>query len=347
MRRSELPLFLALGAVLLAAAAYALVYFTARAEQPPTAVCTGETWQETLPLTGRVSRDEILLTVPGGTVYPLAAPGERIRGGEAAAFAADSGEAYFRAALLLRIRGELAALDAPAPDASAVRDLSLALARRDFSALRAALPLSRRALGRAATNGNALRQEVSELVLAGAEDGIVRAPCAGLLAVSEADGTLRVMSGSCWRFTAPLPDGYETAFPDGTAELLLPDGARAAAEVCVHGGTAVFTCRAHPESILSPEECTLTVLFEEITGLCVPEEALSQSEDGFTVCRVSGPLRETVPVTVLARRNGAALVTGGSLREGSAVLLGPQETEDPEQLSRTFQKVSQGLRPQA
>ena len=328
MRRSELPLFLALGAVLLAAAAYALVYFTARAEQPPTAVCVRDTWQEALPLTGRVSRDEVILAVPDGTVYPLAAPGERIRGGEAAAIAASSGEAYFRAALLLRVRGELAVPDAPAPDASAVRSLTLALARRDFSALAAALPLSRRALGRAATNGNALRQEVSELALAGAEDGIVRAPCAGLLGVSAADGTLRVMSGSRWRFTAALPAGYEAAFPDGTAELLLPDGARAAAEVHVRGGTAVFTCRSHPESVLSPEECTLTVLFEEISGLCVPESALSQSADGFTVCRVSGPLRETVPVTVLARRNGAALVTGDSLREGSAVLLGAQETEN-------------------
>ena len=47
---------------------------------------------------------------------------------------------------------------------------------------------------------------------------------------------------------------------------------------------------------------------------------------GYYVCRTAGTLREYVSVSVLARRDGLALVTAEGLRDGSRVLLFPEET---------------------
>ena len=47
------------------------------------------------------------------------------------------------------------------------------------------------------------------------------------------------------------------------------------------------------------------------------------------VCRVSGPVREYVPVTVLARRGGAALIASPMLRGGMSVLLFPAADSAP------------------
>ena len=89
------------------------------------------------------------------------------------------------------------------------------------------------------------------------------------------------------------------------------------------GGEAVFSCETHLESVLSLDKCALTVLLAEWQGFSVPESAVTSGEDGDGVYRVSGPIREYVPVTVLARRNGFALVASPMLRGGMTVLLFP------------------------
>ena len=323
MKRSELPLLLPGIVLLLAAAAYALLFFTERAEETPTAVCTAALWQDTLPLEGAVRREETILIAPEGRLVPLASEGERVAAGEPVALVSGDGAAYFRASLLLRVRAELSPGTLSAPRGQAVRALSAALARRDFSALGAALPEARRALGYAATNGNALRQEEESLVSSGAEEAIIRAPCAGYFTAA-ADGTMSITSGG-WSFTAPL---NEKTLPrlsgDDRAELLLPDGTHVTAALrLTDDGEAVFSCDTHLESVLTLGECTLTVLLAKWQGFSVPESAITSGEDGDGVYRVSGPVREYVPVTVLARRDGLVLVASLMLRGGMTVLLFP------------------------
>lgn len=321
MKRSELPLLFPGIVLLLAAAAYALLFFTSRAEEEPTAVCTAALWQDTLPLEGAVRRGETPVTVPAGRLVPLVSAGTRVAVGEPVALAGETGEEHFRAALLLRVRAELAADTLPAPGGQALRSLSGSLARRDFSALGAALPEARRSLGYAATGGNALRQEEEALVAAGAEKAVIRVPCAGLLSAG-ADGTMTVVSGG-WTFTAPLNEKTAARLAESaSAVLLLPDETRVTAAVRrTDEGEAVFSCGTHLGSVLSLNECTLTVLLAEWEGYSVPESAILPGEDGEIVCRVSGPVREYVPVTVLARRGGAALIISPMLRSGSTVLL--------------------------
>ena len=325
MKRSELPLLLPGVVLLLAAAAYALLFFTSRAEEVPTAVCTAALWQDTLPLEGVVRRTETPVPVPEGQLVPLVSEGTRVAAGEPVALVSGDGTAYFRASLLLRVRAELSSDTLPALRGQALHALSGALARRDFAALGAALPEARRALGYAATNGNALRQEEESLVSSGAEEAIVRAPCAGLF-FAGADGTMAVASGG-WTFTAPL---NEKTLPrlseDGSTVLLLPDGTRVTADVQItDAAAAVFSCDTHLESVLPLDECSLTVLLAEWQGFSVPEPAVMQGEDGAIICRVSGPVREYVPVTVLARQNGFALITSPMLRGGMTVLLSPAD----------------------
>ena len=323
MKRSELPLLLPGIVLLLAAAAYALLFFTERAEETPTAVCTAALWQDTLPLEGAVRREETILIAPEGRLVPLASEGERVAAGEPVALVSGDGAAYFRASLLLRVRAELSSGTLSAPRGQAVRALSAALARRDFSALGVALPEARHALGYAATNGNALRQEEESLVSSGAEEAIIRAPCAGYFTAA-ADGTMSITSGG-WSFTAPLNEKTAARLPgDDRAELLLPDGTRVTAALrLTDGGEAVFSCETHLESVLSLDKCALTVLLAEWQGFSVPESAVTSGEDGDGVYRVSGPVREYVPVTVLARRNGFALIASPMLRGGMTVLLFP------------------------
>ena len=323
MKRSELPLLLPGIVLLLAAAAYALLFFTERAEETPTAVCTAALWQDTLPLEGAVRREETILIAPEGRLVPLASEGERVAAGEPVALVSGDGAAYFRASLLLRVRAELSPGTLSLPGGQAVRALSAALARRDFSALGVALPEARHALGYAATNGNALRQEEESLVSSGAEEAIIRAPCAGYFTAA-ADGTMSITSGG-WSFTAPLNEKTAARLPgDDRAELLLPDGTRVTAALrLTDGGEAVFSCETHLESVLSLDKCALTVLLAEWQGFSVPESAVTSGEDGDGVCRVSGPVREYVPVTVLARRDGLALVASPMLRSGMTVLLFP------------------------
>ena len=330
MKRSELPLLLPGIVLLLAAAAYALLFFTSRAEEEPMAVCTAALWRDTLPLEGAVRRSETPVPVPAGRLVPLVPAGTRVAAGAPVALAGETGEDYFRASLLLRVRAELASGTLPGPDGQALRSLSGSLARRDFSALGAALPEARRSLGYAATGGNALRQEEEALVSAGAEKAVVRAPCAGYLSAG-ADGAMAVVSDSGWTFTAPLNEKIAARLPESaSAVLLLPDETRVTAAVRrTDEGEAVFSCGTHLGSVLSLNESTLTVLLAEWEGYSVPESAILPGEDGDIICRVSGPVREYVPVTVLARRGGAALITSPMLRSGSTVLLFPAADAAP------------------
>lgn len=331
MKRSELPLLFPGIVLLLAAAAYALLFFTSRAEDVPSAVCTAALWQDTLSLKGVVSRGETPVSAPEGAVYPLVPDGERVAAGAPVALAGETGAELFRAALLLRVRAELASDTLPVPGGQALRSLSEALARRDFSALGAALPEARRSLGYAATGGNALRQEEEALLSSGAEEALVRAPRAGYFSAHGADGTITVVSGSGWTFTAPLNEKTAVRLPDGgSAVLLLPDETRVIAAVRItDAGEAVFSCGTHLKSVLSLNECTLAVLLAEWEGYSVPESAILPGEDGETVCRVSGPVREYVPVTVLARCGGAALIASPMLRGGMSVLLFPAADSAP------------------
>lgn len=326
VKRSELPLFLSGAVLLLAAAAYTLLFFTARAEEAPTAVCSAAVWQDTLSLCGTVRREETPVAVPEGRVYPLVPSGRRVAAGEPVALVCGDGEAYFRAALLLRVRSELSSgADAVSEDA-AVHALSLSLARREFSAFGTVLPAVRRSLGYTATNGNALRREEESLVLTGAEESIVRAPCAGFFSLAAESGTGGIASGG-WSFTAPLDAAAAARLPDGTAELLLPDGTHVTAEVrrSDEGTSAVFSCDTHLDSVFSLGECTLTVLLAEWQGFSLPSAALAQGAESEIVCRVSGSVREYVPVTVLARRGENVLVSSPQLRSGMTVLLFPAE----------------------
>ena len=332
MKRSELPLLFPGVVLLLAAAAYALLFFTSRAEDVPSAVCTAALWQDTLSLKGVVSRGETPVSAPEGAVYLLVPDGERVAAGAPVALAGETGTELFRGALLLRVRAELASDTLPVPGGQALRSLSEALARRDFPALGAALPEARRSLGYAATGGNALRQEEEALLSSGAEEALVRATRAGYFSAHGADGTMTVVSGSGWTFTAPLNEKTAARLPDGTVRVdeLLPDETRVTAAVRItDAGEAVFSCGTHLESVLSLNECTLTVLLAEWQGYSVPESAVMQGEDGETVCRVSGPVREYVPVTVLARRGGAALIASPMLRGGMSVLLFPAGDSAP------------------
>ena len=321
MKRSELPLLFPGIVLLLAAAAYALLFFTSRAEDVPSAVCTAALWQDTLSLKGVVSRGETPVSAPEGAVYPLVPDGERVAAGAPVALAGETGAELFRAALLLRVRAELASDTLPVPGGQALRSLSEALARRDFSALGAALPEARRSLGYAATGGNALRQEEEALLSSGAEETLVRAPRAGYFSAHGADGAMTVVSGSGWTFTAPLNEKTAARLPDETRVT--------AAVRITDAGEAVFSCGTHLESVLSLNECTLAVLLAEWQGYSVPESAILPGEDGETVCRVSGPVREYVPVTVLARRGGAALIASPMLRGGMSVLLFPAADSAP------------------
>lgn len=142
---------------------------------------------------------------------------------------------------------------------------------------------------------------------------------------------MTVVSGSGWTFTAPLNEKTAARLPGGgSAVLLLPDETRVTAAVRItDAGEAVFSCGTHLESVLSLNECTLTVLLAEWQGYSVPESAILPGEDGETVCRVSGPVREYVPVTVLARRGGAALIASPMLRGGMSVLLFPAADSAP------------------
>ena len=318
MKRSELPLLFPGIVLLLAAAAYALLFFTSRAEDVPSAVCTAALWQDTLSLKGVVSRGETPVSAPEGAVYPLVPDGERVAAGAPVALAGETG-------------AELASDTLPVPGGQALRSLSEALARRDFSALGAALPEARRSLGDAATGGNALRPEEEALLSSGAEETLVRAPRAGYFSAHGADGAMTVVSCSGWTFSAPLNEKTAARLPDGgSAVLLLPDEARVTAAVRItDAGEAVFSCGTHLESVLSLNECTLAVLLAEWEGYSVPESAVLPGEDGETVCRVSGPVREYVPVTVLARRGGAALIASPMLRGGMSVLLFPAADSAP------------------
>lgn len=330
MKRSALPLFFALAVPLLAAAAYALLFFTQRAEEPPTAVCTAAVWQETLPLSGKIVREEVSVAVPEGTVYLLAAPGERVGAGRPLALVCETGEEYFRAALLLRVRAERSADEVPAPDETVLCELSAALTRRDFAALSARMAEASRSLGLSGADEETLCREESDLIFAGAESAVIVSPCAGLFAVS-ADGAMRI-AGNGWKFAAPLTPEGTARLAGGLEGLSLPDGTLTAAALAVADGgdgafTAVFSCDTHAASVLSLEECTLTVRLGAQEGLVVPEPALEKDETGgYYVCRTAGTLREYVSVSVLARRDGLALVTAEGLRDGSRVLLFPEET---------------------
>lgn len=199
MTRQNVRAALAVGLTLLVAGtAYALVFLFGRFRAgPDRAVVRSYLREDTVALRCVVIREEAALAVSRKQLRPVVPEGTRLAAGEAAAILwKDAGE-YMRAALLLRLRRELQALEcaspAPAPrDAVAAdrRSLASALVRGDFDAVNAsahslALGLLPGAAG--PSRAQALREEILSLEASGAAECLVTAK-GGAVWSAHADG---------------------------------------------------------------------------------------------------------------------------------------------------------------
>ena len=215
MRRGEGACFALAAVLLLAGLAWGGAWLIRqRSPLRRTAVCRSYTLERRAELEGAVIRQETPLTDEKLFRRIVALPGQRVGAGDVLAVGYDSGGEYFRTALLLRLRRELALRDAaearteaglpPRGDSRALAaGLSAALARQDFAAVTEAALAGSLAIS-GADNGEALRTglktEIASLAAAGAEDGLLTAPAAG--------------------FFWPVTDGWESLFPGE----LDPDG---------------------------------------------------------------------------------------------------------------------------
>ena len=178
---------LAVGAALLtAAAAYVLIFVLDRLTPgPDRAVVREYVREDTVPLVCVVIREEAALVSSRQRIRPAAEEGARLAAGEAAAISYDSAGEYMRAALLLRLRRELRALEctspAPAPRELLARrraGLSAALVQGDLDGANAcADALALGLLRSAAEPGRAmaLREEIEALEAAGAASFLLTA----------------------------------------------------------------------------------------------------------------------------------------------------------------------------
>ena len=169
-------------------------------------------WSDTIPLTGVVIRSELALPLQRESVRFLSDRLRRVAAGEPVAVEYDTGEEYFTAALLLRLRDALAAEEAvlagdgrEAGNEAFFRDLRgmrTAAARADTPALLSAAARARRELfpRRVTYESTAsLRREIRTLEAAGAGQRILTAPAAGLF--------------------SPRTDGWESLSPDPPGSL--------------------------------------------------------------------------------------------------------------------------------
>ena len=353
--RDQTPWLLAVALVLtaavLAAAVTLLLPGDAAAEAIP------YRWRETRTVSGVVLRIERLLGTRGGEMYYCCADGRRVAAGEPLGVIADTGEAYFRGRLLLRLENERAA-----PENGALSDAALS---DEVSRIRSALSRADRdaAAGDAeglaarlfpdALRTAALEREIDALRAAGAGDVILTAPASGFF-LRSTDGweglydeisaaaleavtargseptsaAGRLVTGSAWRLGV-LADAADAAlFTQGTPVRLEIGGRVFEAELTGRfpgrGGRTglLFTGRTGLEALLNERFVEVTAVLAETDGLLIPAEALREEDGETVVYRPSGRFARRERVTVLARTADGVLVRSDALRAGSRVLLG-------------------------
>ena len=212
MRRTSGALLAAALALLAAAAAY-LAAFGAEKLRPGPAVALARTfsWQQTVSLTGAVIREEAPLLPGREQVRLTAREGQRLSAGETAGVTYDNAAEYMRAALLVRLRRELAeaasAPSVPGEDAMLRRTgdtLSSALVRGDFDGASAAShALSLGLFPGVHRDTAALREEIAALEAAGAAENLLCGERSG--------------------FFSAHADGWESLSPTAVRELTCAD----------------------------------------------------------------------------------------------------------------------------
>ena len=240
-----------------------------------------------------------------------------------------------------------------------LRAMRSAAARADVSALLTAAGQARRELfPRQITYESAasLRREIRTLEAAGAGERILTAPAAGLFSpytdgwenlspdpsgafegdslsavlntpVRPSPGAGKLITGSSWQLAAFVrPEDAARLSPGTELELLLPEGsypARAAAlQIRADGqATAVIVCSRGMTAVADKRVLSARAVLGRTEGLLLPAAAVRRDEEGDYVLRQAGRFVRRESVTVLARREGQALVRSDALREGSEVLL--------------------------
>ena len=356
MRNAAAWLLSAALVLTLCAALYALCAVRASFSPAVSAEAVAYHYRRETALSGVVLRCERLLPAQGGKILLLCPDGRRVAAGESLGVAADSGEGFLRARLLLRLEAELPDAEGayPLPDAALARScarLRRAAARRDHD--EAAEAAERLALGlfprpdAAAT----LRSEIEALRSLGGGEAILRAPESGyflrctdgwegvsditdpaaldVMCTRGAEPTAalgRLVTGSRWRL-ASVTDGATAAlFLPGERVTLMIGGERFDAEVASRFSDGrregvTFLGRSGLEKLLTTRFTTFTAVLSECDGLLLPAAALREENGETVVYRLAGRFARRERVTVLARPEGGVLVECAALRPGSRVLL--------------------------
>ena len=310
----RLSLRLAAAALALSAVIWLWTGLAPDRERP--AVCRAGVMEETVTLSGRVSREELALFTDAERVLPVVPFGARTAARAPLAAAGEDARALLPGLLLLRLRAER---DAPALSRrQAAEELRRAVTRRDFPALALAAAGAERAFG-LDRDEERLRQCIARLERAGAEEVLIPAPAAGFLLPGAGRAWARLATGREWLFCAGtgdprLPEGEEITvrFPDGTE---LPARVESASPAVLRGEQGL-------ETLLFTEETELTAVLSHWEGLLLPEAALRSGPEGKDyVLRSGDPLASPVSVEVLSRRDGMALVRSAALRDGMEIAL--------------------------
>lgn len=349
-------------ALLTAVLAYIGVYVWRAASPPATAAAETYLWRDCVSLSGLVLRTEQTVTSPCRGLRVTAVSGRRVAAGEVLGVAYDSAADYFRAALLLRLRGELA-VRTGSGGGSDRREFAAAftraLARGDLNALAlAAAGLS----PRPAELGDAqvLTAEIRSLERAGAEEGVLTAPASGfflpaadgLEALSPAmaetltyaqlsaaargsarpdPGSGRLVTGSGWAFAALTDPQTAGRFaPGDTVALSLAgetvDAQVLRADIQPLGAVVLLRCDTGLQPVLDIRLVTAEAEFSRLEGLLLPPEAVHAGGEETFVYRSAGELVRQEAVTVLAELPEGVLVESEGLRPGDTVLLDAQDT---------------------
>ena len=145
--------------------------------------------------------------------------------------------------------------------------------------------------------------------------------------VRPSPGAGKLITGSSWQLAAFVrPEDAARLSPGTELELLLPEGsypARAAAlQIRADGqATAVIVCSRGMTAVADKRVLSARAVLGRTEGLLLPAAAVRRDEEGDYVLRQAGRFVRRESVTVLARREGQALVRSDALREGSEVLL--------------------------
>jgi hypothetical protein len=198
-----------------------------------------------------VIRQEKALTTSRRWMRPAVPEGTRLAAGEAAAIVFDDAPEYMRAALLLRLRRELQALEcasaAPLPRerlAEERQELSAALVRGDFDGANAraqALSLGLLPENRRSEAAGALHEEIRALEAAGAEECLLTAPAGAVWSVSS-DGWEALSPGELRALDADLLEAVVSApvLSPGRSGRFVTDGVWLLAALIDPAAAALF-----------------------------------------------------------------------------------------------------------